>query len=67
MPFSPNLILQLMLDLFKNAFASMGNVLFNSYDIFLKISPLPDVLDFLLVCVFLVWCAWKFLKMMLGN
>ena len=54
-PTSMNVLLQQTLGLIGRAFSSIGNLLGFLFVGFLRISPLPDEVDFLLVCLLVIW------------
>jgi hypothetical protein len=55
MPTSMTGLLQQVLGLFTRSFSSMGSMLNLLFVSFIRFSPLPDEVDFLLICLLLIW------------
>ncbi len=56
-----------VMQLIGNAFNSAGNLLTVAFITFLRISPLPDEVDFLIVCLAVIWLISLILRMFRGK
>lgn len=66
-PSTPNQLLDQVARLIGNAFTSIGNLLLLMFVGFLRISPLPDQVDFLLVCMVIIWLISLLVRMIRGK
>lgn len=64
---SPVDILNKTLLLIFNAFNSLGSTMVFLFVSFVKISPLPDEVDFLLVCMLLIWIISMLIRVIRGR
>lgn len=60
-------LLDQVVKLIGNAINSAGNLLMLAFIGFLKISPLPDEVDFLLVCLLVIWLISMIVRMIRGK
>ena len=67
MPNSFSEIVSSTLGLISKAFNNFGNMLYLIFVTFLRISPLPDEVDFLLVCLVLIWIISLIVRMFRGK
>jgi membrane protein implicated in regulation of membrane protease activity len=60
-------LIQQMLGLISHAFSSMIGLLGLAFVTFLRVSPLPDEVDFLLVCLFVIVVIYLIYRMIAGK
>ena len=60
-------LLDQVVTLIGNSFNSVGNLLLLMFVGFLKISPLPDEVDFLLVCLAVIWLISFIVRLVRGK
>ena len=66
-PSSMNELLQKTFGLISRAFNNIGNLLIFLLTTFIKISPLPDEVDFLLICLFVIWLISFIIRLFRGK
>lgn len=66
-PTSLNVLFSQAFGLIGRAFNSMGNMLGFLFISFLRISPLPDEVDFLLVCLLVIWLISLIVRLLRGK
>ncbi len=64
---SPVEILNRTLTLLFNAFQSVGSTMVFLFESFIKYSPLPDEVDFLLVSMLFIWIISMLIKVIRGR
>jgi hypothetical protein len=67
MPTSFNGLVDQTFALVGRAFTSIGNLLSFLFNGFLAISPLPDEVDFLLVCLVVIWVISLLARLFRGK
>jgi hypothetical protein len=67
MPTSFNGLVDQTFALVGRAFNSIGNLLSFLFVGFLKISPLPDEVDFLIVCLVVIWVISLIVRLFRGK
>ena len=67
MPTSFNGLVDQTVGLIGGAFTNIGNLLSFLFNGFLAISPLPDEVDFLIVCVVVIWVFSLLVRLIRGK
>ena len=67
MPTSFNGLVDQTVGLIGGAFTNIGNLLSFLFNGFLYISPLPDEVDFLIVCLVVIWVISLLIRLFRGK
>jgi hypothetical protein len=53
--------------LIGRAFSSAGNLVVFLFEGFIRVSPLPDEVDFLLICMLFIWLTSMLIRVIRGK